>query len=304
MSSPNMKPIATTPFIIVPYPEREGLSSEQRTVVHSYAARTAHARMRLARVKAYQLLKATEFQQEQPRHPREDERRVKKTPPRLDVGLELEMPAVLMSNSGPGGLGSGRGDPFVSFVRPLTNMDQFLLDQYVTTVSPYLLEHCARFRFPGSPFMDSMIEEWIRLSLSDIGFLSGILLIASRYLSIFHQPYHPHQNQMYTEQATRYKLVCFQTLNEAISSNTGQAPFTDSIIAETMVLALDDISLGDLETSRRHMQGAIKMVELNGGPHTLGLNGFLEMVLNKFTNQVGLPNRFLEPADANIASND
>lgn len=46
------------------------------------------------------------------------------------------------------------------------------------------------------------------------------------------------------------------------------------------------------------------MVELNGGPHTLGLNGFLEMVLNKFTNQVGLPNRFLEPADANIASND
>lgn len=88
-----------------------------------------------------------------------------------------------------------------------------------------------------------MIEEWIRLSLSDIGFLSGILLIASRYLSIFHQPYHPHQNQMYTEQATRYKLVCFQTLNEAISSNTGQAPFTDSIIAETMVLALDDVRI-------------------------------------------------------------
>lgn len=129
MSSPNMKPIATTPFIIVPYPEREGLSSEQRTVVHSYAARTAHARVRLARVKAYQLLKATEFQQEQPLHPREDERSVKKTPSRPDVGRELDTPAVLISNSGPGGLGSGRGDPFVSFVRPLTNMDQFLLDQ-------------------------------------------------------------------------------------------------------------------------------------------------------------------------------
>ncbi|KAF3057602.1 hypothetical protein CFAM422_012392 [Trichoderma lentiforme] len=304
MSSPNMKPIATTPFIIVPYPEREGLSSEQRTVVHSYAARTAHARVRIARVKAYQLLKATEFQQGQLRHPREDERSVKKTPSRSDVGLELETPAVVMSNSSPGGLGSGRGDPFVSFVRPLTNMDQFLLDQYVTTVSPYLLEHCARFRFPGSPFVDSMIDEWIRLSLSDVGFLSGILLISSRYLSIFHQPYHPHQNQIYTEQATRYKLVCFQTLNEAISFNTGQGAFSDSVIAETMVLALDDISLGDLETSRRHMQGAIKMVELNGGPQTLGLNGFLAMVLNKFTSQVGLPNRFLEPTNANIASND
>ncbi|PKK51777.1 hypothetical protein CI102_3149 [Trichoderma harzianum] len=278
-----------TPFIIVTHPETEGLSSEQRTVVHSYAARTAHARVRLARVEAYQLLKATEFQQEQPRHPREDERSVKKTPSRPDVGLELDTPAVLISNSGPGGLGSGRGDPFVSFVRPLTNMDQFLLDQ------------C---EFPGSPFVDSMIEEWVRLSLSDIGFLSGILLIASRYLSIFHQPYHPHQNQMYTEQATRYKLVCLQTLNEAISFNTGQGTFSDSVIAETMVLALDEISLGDLETSRRHMQGAIKMVELNGGPRTLGLNGFLEMVLNKFTSQVGLSNRFLAPANANIASNN
>lgn len=129
MSSPNMKPIATTPFIILANPEREGLSSEQRTVVHSYAARTAHARVRIARVKAYQLLKATEFPQEQPRSPREDERSVKETPSSSDVGLELETPAVLMSNSSPGGLGSGRGDPFVSFIRPLTNMDQFLLDQ-------------------------------------------------------------------------------------------------------------------------------------------------------------------------------
>ena len=105
MSSPNMKPIATTPFIMLVNPKREGLSSQQRTVVHSYAARTAHARVRIARVKAYQLSKAIEFQQ------------------------DLETSAVLMSNSGPGGPGSGRGDPFVSFVRPLTNTDQFLLDQ-------------------------------------------------------------------------------------------------------------------------------------------------------------------------------
>ncbi|KAK4062015.1 transcriptional regulator family: Fungal Specific TF [Trichoderma aggressivum f. europaeum] len=303
MPSSNNKSIATTPFINVTYPETQGLSSKQRTVVHSYAARTAHARVRIARVKAYQLSKAIKLQQEQPGHPQEVEPSIKKTPLRSDVELDLEMLAVLMSNSGPGGQGSGRGDPFVSFARPLMSMEHFLLDQYVTTVSPYLLEHCARFRYPGSPFMDSMIEEWIRLSLSDVGFLSGILLIASRYLSIFHQPYHPLQNQLYTEQATRYKLVCLQTLNEAISFNTGQGPFSDSVVAETMVLALDEISLGDLETSRRHMQGSLKMVELNGGPQTLGLNGFLEMVLNKFTNQVGLSNRFLAPANASLASN-
>jgi hypothetical protein len=40
--------------------------------------------------------------------------------------------------------------------------------------------------------------------------------------------------------------------------------------------------------SRKHVQGAVQMVEHNGGPQTLGLNGFLEMVLHKYEGQVGL----------------
>lgn len=46
--------------------------------------------------------------------------------------------------------------------------------------------------------------------------------------------------------------------------------------------------LGDLAMSKRHVQGAVQMVELNGGPQTLGLNGFLEMVLYKYVDEVGL----------------
>lgn len=118
-----------TPFINVTYPETEGLSSQQRTVVHSYAARTAHARVRIARVKAYQISKAIEFQQEQSGRSQEVEQSIKKTPSRPGVGPELETSALLISNSGPGGLGSGRRDPFVSFIRPLTSMEHFLLDQ-------------------------------------------------------------------------------------------------------------------------------------------------------------------------------
>ncbi|UKZ48089.1 hypothetical protein TrVGV298_002325 [Trichoderma virens] len=148
------------------------------------------------------------------------------------------------------------------------------------------MEHFLLDQFPGSGFVDSMIDEWIRLGLSDLGFLSGIFLTASRYLSVFHQPHQPHHHQLFTEHATQYKLVCLKTLNEAISSSTLQGPFSDPVIAETMILALDEISLGDFETSRRHMKGALRMVELNGGPQTLGLNGFLEMVLHKFINQV------------------
>lgn len=32
--------------------------------------------------------------------------------------------------------------------------------------------------------------------------------------------------------------------------------------------------------SKRHIDGAVRMVTLNGGPKTLGLNGFLEHLLS------------------------
>ncbi len=40
--------------------------------------------------------------------------------------------------------------------------------------------------------------------------------------------------------------------------------------------------------SKHHVRGALKMVELNGGPQTLGLDGFLKMVVQKYAGQVGL----------------
>lgn len=40
--------------------------------------------------------------------------------------------------------------------------------------------------------------------------------------------------------------------------------------------------------AQNHMRGASKMVELNGGHQTLGLNGFLELVFNKWVDEVGL----------------
>ncbi len=34
---------------------------------------------------------------------------------------------------------------------------------------------------------------------------------------------------------------------------------------------------------KHHVEGALKMVELKGGPHSLGLNGFLKHLLSKIT---------------------
>lgn len=42
-----------------------------------------------------------------------------------------------------------------------------------------------------------------------------------------------------------------------------------------------------------HVKGAVRMVELKGGPHTLGFNGILEFLLNnllaKFALGMGFP---------------
>lgn len=52
------------------------------------------------------------------------------------------------------------------------------------------------------------------------------------------------------------------------------------------------LSLGDVDMTRNHVKGAVKMVELNGGPQTLGLDGFLEHLLSTFVGDVGLQDQF------------
>lgn len=163
-----------------------------------------------------------------------------------------------------------------------------------------------------------MAKEWVRLALGNAGFLNGIFLSSSRHLSKICQQLQ--QQQQFTNLAIRYKLVCVRALSDAISSGAKTMTFSDSVVAETMVLAFDEvsvqridsnnelgafpivnsefslqISLGDLAMSRRHVQGAVRMVELNGGSQTLGLNGFLEMVLHKYVDEVGLLGRVSSP---------
>ena len=156
-----------------------------------------------------------------------------------------------------------------------------------------------------------MTREWIRLALENAGFLSGILLSASRHLSVVHKQ--RDQQQLFANLAIRFKLASVRTVSEAISSNSHGKSFSDSVVAVTIVLAFDEVrvpqsviitnprpssrangefpvqfTLGDMAMSRRHVQGAVQMVECNGGRQTLGLNGFLEMLLHKYEGEVGL----------------
>jgi hypothetical protein len=46
------------------------------------------------------------------------------------------------------------------------------------------------------------------------------------------------------------------------------------------------LQIGDLPTFKSHVRGLVQMVEHNGGPKTLGSNGFLEHLVGKFVGEV------------------
>ena len=48
------------------------------------------------------------------------------------------------------------------------------------------------------------------------------------------------------------------------------------------------IAVGNLEASRNHVLGAIKMADLRGGLGNLGLNGLLAFFLRRLTNDKGV----------------
>ncbi|PCG98250.1 NAD-dependent epimerase/dehydratase [Penicillium occitanis (nom. inval.)] len=73
-------------------------------------------------------------------------------------------------------------------------------------------------------------------------------------------------------------------LNMSITAEQS-SKFNDSTLALVIILAQDEVVLGDFEMAQNHMRGASRMAELNGGQQTLGLDGFLELVFNKWVDE-------------------
>jgi hypothetical protein len=40
------------------------------------------------------------------------------------------------------------------------------------------------------------------------------------------------------------------------------------------------LALSDVAMAKRHLEGAVRMVKLNGGPQTLGLDGFIGRLMS------------------------
>ncbi|KAF4943680.1 hypothetical protein FSARC_14858 [Fusarium sarcochroum] len=57
------------------------------------------------------------------------------------------------------------------------------------------------------------------------------------------------------------------------------ASFRPQAVSSALVLAFDEVLLGDISMAFQHVQGAANIVHAAGGPQALGLSGFLRSVL-------------------------
>ncbi|UKZ76929.1 hypothetical protein TrVFT333_004644 [Trichoderma virens FT-333] len=151
---------------------------------------------------------------------------------------------------------------------------QYLLHHYVSFVIPFGKRHCRKYT-DSNVWKRFMLTELLPAALANPGLLSAILLSACR--SLFEEA----KNNRYVQLATYYKLACLRSMSELLATQNPQVG--DSAIAQASLLAADELNIGDKDTSKQHMEAANRMVLMKGGSATLGMNGFLQAIVDTLT---------------------
>ncbi|KAK0755107.1 hypothetical protein B0T18DRAFT_425386 [Schizothecium vesticola] len=237
--------------------------------IRSHAARVTHARRRRARHAA----QSTQSQGE-----------IRPPDDALHTTLVVRVPS-----PAPETIGSGRSDPFGSFSRPLHPMESFLLDHYIAHIVPIFTATCRGLRTNGRVYAEALTTAWVQMGLHDAQCLNSLFLTASRHLAVRHEDATLQgRREIFTGMAVRYKVMSVRAVSRAIAESGSGGAFQDVVFMETLALAFDEVLLGEAAMMRRHVQGALDMVRQNGGWDTLGLGGFLEMVMFQYLGRAGL----------------
>jgi len=214
-------------------------------------------------------------------------------------------------------LATTRVDPFASFAMQLTARDKFLFDHYVTILIP----HWVAQPFPrqqqqlrgttDSTARRALYNDMACLAVTDAGLLTTTMLAACRHLSRHARVQPPGVRaaplEYYLTTAMEYKSRCVKSVIDDIArrsrvqSLSPQVSCQDIVLADRqhkvkqvevdnvtltkiMVLVLDEIWLGDIVMARHHLLGAMKIVDLNGGPQALPKCGFVASMFETFLN--------------------
>ncbi|KAJ4854755.1 fungal specific transcription factor domain-containing protein [Trichoderma breve] len=261
-------------FINLSHPS-QGSSSKLQRRAYSHAARVSHARVKHARKAANQASNV------EPSIPYAKKTQASEAIDRrdnclVDVGPErysARIPDPVDQ------LTSSRRDPFGCFARPLSPLEHYLFDHYITIVTTQYGSKCMILKDPSFHHHQLRIS-WIQLAVSNVGMLSTTFLSTCRHL---HQVY---QKEEYITLAMQYRILCIRAIREAIDA--GDCSARDSIIATIISLTLDEIQAGNIAASRQHVRGLAEIVHSSGGPETLGMDGLLKHLFEKLAYDMGL----------------
>ncbi|KAL5338157.1 hypothetical protein BJX70DRAFT_398871 [Aspergillus crustosus] len=235
-------------FDSTPASNPAGSNGDQRSLARAHAARSAHAKARRLRTAQYQAQKAPED-----------------TSDSSSPHYSSESPNSVVSYY--------RRDPFNSLAKGLNPTEELLLDHYITVIVPAMSCNVV-----DPTFYTRAMHSWVPHALHEAGLPETLLLASSRHLSGLYSPLHQtQQHQLYTRLTLQYKLQLLASLRESISAET--PAFSDTTVIKAIMLAYDEIFVNDQESLKRHVEGAVKMVALKGGPQTLGLDGLVERFL-------------------------
>ncbi|KAI1426870.1 hypothetical protein F5Y12DRAFT_238238 [Xylaria sp. FL1777] len=237
-------------FVAVSNP-MEALSSESKKLAYSHAFRQAHARRRREQTEKYRK-EITSV-------------RVNKVFTASEEAILSPLSQVFNSNK----------DLFSSLARPLSSVENFLLNHYVHVIVPFTIGHCGLFDYPGD-HKTQLLREWVGLAITDDALMiAAILLSTCRYI-LQVQP----GNVIFVQLALEYKQICLQTLRQEVNNTSG--PVNIMTVAKAIALAVDEVKAGEHTIARKHLKGVFAMVNSSGGAGELGLTGLLERMYRKF----------------------
>jgi len=125
---------------------------------------------------------------------------------------------------------------------------------------------CRGLKARGVLYADAMTQDWVRLALYSRECLNSLFLNAARHVSVCYQYQYQQQQQQqqhvqerekerehrFGHLADGYKLLCVRAVSAAITTSSGtntpstlsgrHRPFSDTVLAETLALAFDEVS--------------------------------------------------------------
>ncbi|RFU25057.1 hypothetical protein B7463_g11288, partial [Scytalidium lignicola] len=159
-------------------------------------------------------------------------------------------------------LGQGRVDPFRTYPVPYEPFIPRLVDHYLVNMAidmPELDE-------PDKPGL--LRTRWFPLVLTEAATFQVIMLIAaSHFVSLLGSFEHGLG-------LLKLKSNAICLLGDALAA---EGP-TDQLIGAVAKMASYEAMFGELDTYEMHMEGLVKMIELRGGLHSLGLSGMLAKI--------------------------